>query len=171
MNNLYTCQMHAAIRCLDKYMSFMTGTLMHGRESGRVALGYQLSFLFFKFLLGVLLTSRLVLLCFMHVLILIFFLVKWPIWLICIYYLFYRQILCLFYSQIWNSSCACFIQQSCFLSLLFLCLFPPEIEVCTNYFTPGLIFVGASLTLVQVALFSIKFFPMSRTLFLIMCLF
>jgi hypothetical protein len=76
MNNLYTCQMHAAIRCLDKYMSFMTGTLMHGRESGRVALGYQLSFLFFKFLLGVLLTSRLVLLCFMHVLILIFSLVK-----------------------------------------------------------------------------------------------
>jgi hypothetical protein len=36
MNNLYTCRMHAAIRCLDIYMSFITGTLMHGREICRV---------------------------------------------------------------------------------------------------------------------------------------
>ena len=36
MNNIYTCRMHAPIRCLGIYMSFITGTLMHGREMCRV---------------------------------------------------------------------------------------------------------------------------------------
>ena len=78
----------------------------------------------------------LILLCFVHILRLILSLV----WLDLVFVLLLNVslIFSLFNSWIWGFSWPYFIHQSCLFRLLFLCLFPHEIELCTNCFTLAL---------------------------------
>lgn len=108
------------------------------------------------------LTSKLVLLCFVHV---FDFDLECPIWLDHVLVLLpnVKSILFVFYSWIWGS-CAYFIQLSyyliLYLSLIFLCLFPHEIELCINCFTLNLIlilrFAWNILLLIQFLLIFVK---------------